>query len=113
MLFRSFSFTKPYSEKTAQLIDEEVKVLIDGQYVRAIEMLKKNKKGHEKLANLLLDREVIFSEDLEAIFGKRQWDKKHVINENENAADEKRVKEKSNPAENTEVIIPDIKPSVA
>ena len=108
-----FTFTKPYSEKTAQLIDEEVKVLIDGQYARAVEVLKKSKKGHEKLANLLLEREVIFSEDLEAIFGKRPWDKKHVINENENAGDEKRVKEKSNQAENTEVVIPDIKPSVA
>jgi len=84
-----FSFTKPYSEKTAQLIDEEVKVLIDGQYVRALEVLKKNSKGHEKLADLLLEREVIFSEDLETIFGKRPWDKKHVIPENGNAETEK------------------------
>ena len=77
-----YSFTKPYSEKTAQLIDEEVKVLIDAQYIRALEVLKNNSKGHEKLANLLLEREVIFSEDLEEIFGKRPWDKKHVIPEN-------------------------------
>ncbi|HSH20220.1 MAG TPA: ATP-dependent zinc metalloprotease FtsH, partial [Draconibacterium sp.] len=77
-----YSFTKPYSEKTAELIDEEVKVIIDEQYARAVEVLKKNKDGHEKLANLLLEREVIFSEDLEEIFGKRPWDKKHVIPEN-------------------------------
>ena len=77
-----YSFTKPYSEKTAELIDAEVKVLIDGQYVRALEVLKKNEAGHAKLANLLLEREVIFSEDLEDIFGKRPWDKKHVIPEN-------------------------------
>jgi AFG3 family protein len=90
-----FSFTKPYSEKTAQLIDEEVKVLIDSQYVRAIDVLIKNKKGHEKLANLLLEREVIFSEDLETIFGKRPWDKKHVIPENGIAEPEKSVSEKT------------------
>ena len=77
-----FSFTKPYSEKTAQLIDDEVKIIIDAQYQRALEILKKNAKGHEKLADLLLEREVIFSEDLETIFGKRPWEKKHVIPEN-------------------------------
>ena len=77
-----YSFTKPYSEKTAELIDEEVKVLIDSQYARALEVLRKNEEGHRKLANLLRDREVIFSEDLEDIFGKRPWDRKHVIPEN-------------------------------
>ncbi len=77
-----FSFTKPYSEKTAELIDEEVKSLIESQYKRAIDVLTKNREGHEKLANLLLEREVIFSEDLEVIFGKRPWEKKHVIPEN-------------------------------
>jgi len=91
-----YSFTKPYSEKTAQLIDDEVKVIIDEQYVRALEVLKKNNKGHEKLANLLLEREVIFSEDLEAIFGKRPWEKKHVIPENGNAEPGKSTVEKIN-----------------
>ena len=76
-----YSFTKPYSEKTAELIDEEVKKIIDSQYERAIKVLKENAEGHAKLANLLLEREVIFSEDLEAIFGKRPWDKKHLIPE--------------------------------
>ena len=94
-----YAFTKPYSEKTAQIIDEEVKVLIDSQYVRALEVLKKNKKGHEKLADLLLEREVIFSEDLEAIFGKRPWDKKHVIPENGLTETEKIETENSKPVE--------------
>ncbi len=71
-----YSFTKPYSEKTAELIDSEVKSIIDGQYNRAKRVLKENLEGHEKLAQLLLEREVIFSEDLEVIFGKRIWDKK-------------------------------------
>ncbi len=70
------TFTKPYSEKTAELIDEEVKKLIDEQYVRAKKVLKENEEGHKKLAKLLLEREVIFSEDLQNIFGKRPWDKK-------------------------------------
>jgi AFG3 family protein len=108
-----YAFTKPYSEKTAQIIDEEVKVLIDSQYVRALEVLNKNKKGHEKLANLLLEREVIFSEDLEAIFGKRPWDKKHVIPENGLTEPEQSSAESDNPEANKQVVTPDIKPSVA
>ncbi len=77
-----YSFTKPYSEKTAELIDEEVKKIIDRQYERALDILKKNAEGHAKLADLLLEREVIFSEDLEAIFGKRPWEPKHIIADN-------------------------------
>ena len=87
-----FTFTKPYSEKTAELIDSEVKILIDSQYQRAKQVLKENSEGHAKLANLLLEREVIFSEDLEEIFGKRPWDKKHVISENGNGNGEEPVK---------------------
>src|SRR5690606_33581841 len=70
-----YTFSKPYSEKTAELIDEEVKSLIDEQYHRAKRVLIEHSEGHKKLADLLLEREVIFSEDLEAIFGKRPWDK--------------------------------------
>ena len=70
-----YSFVKPYSEKTAELIDAEAKKIIDEQYSRALRTLRDNAEGHQKLANLLLEREVIFSEDLEAIFGKRLWDK--------------------------------------
>ncbi len=67
-----FSFSKPYSEKTAELIDKEAKKLIDGAYKRALEILRQHKEGHKKLSEQLLEREVIFSEDLEAIFGPRK-----------------------------------------
>ncbi|MDD2380360.1 MAG: ATP-dependent zinc metalloprotease FtsH, partial [Mariniphaga sp.] len=79
-----YNFTKPYSEKTAELIDEEVKKIIDEQYERAKNVLRENAEGHKKLAQLLLEREVIFSEDLEHIFGKRPWDKKIIEPENHN-----------------------------
>lgn len=68
-----YSFTKPYSEKTAELIDDEVSKLIDQQYARAKKILSKNKEGLIKLAELLLEKEVIFTEDLEKIFGKRKF----------------------------------------
>jgi len=67
-----FSFSKPYSEKTAELIDQEVNRLIETQYERAKKVLIDNKTGLEKLAQQLLEKEVIFSEDLEKIFGKRK-----------------------------------------
>ena len=70
---QEYSFNKPYSEKTAEAIDEEVKGLIDAQYERAMSILKKNKKGLTELAEILLEKEVIFSDDLEGIFGKRPW----------------------------------------
>ena len=66
-------FHKPYSEKTAELIDNEVKSLIAEQYERAKRILLEKCEGHRQLANLLLDREVIFAEDAEHIFGKRPW----------------------------------------
>jgi AFG3 family protein len=67
-----YGFTKPYSEKTAELIDQEVNLIIAESYVRAKEVLKSNMKGLTELAELLLEKEVIFSEDLERIFGKRK-----------------------------------------
>lgn len=67
-----FTFGKPYSEKTAESIDKEVKDLIDKAYVHSKNILTENKEGLTKLAELLLDREVIFSEDLETIFGPRK-----------------------------------------
>jgi cell division protease FtsH len=67
-----YSFSKPYSEKTAELIDKEVKLLIDKAYNRTKKILAENKEKLAELANLLLNREVIFSEDLEKIFGKRK-----------------------------------------
>lgn len=68
-----YSFTKPYSEKTAELIDIEVKDLVEGAYVRVKQMLMDYKDQHHQVAELLLEREVIFSEDMERILGKRPW----------------------------------------
>jgi AFG3 family protein len=69
-----YSFNKPYSEKTAEMIDNEVNIIIEEQYKRAIIILKENLEGLTKLGEQLLEKEVIFSEDLEKIFGKRKWD---------------------------------------
>lgn len=69
-----FNFTKPYSERTAELIDQEVKQIVEESYARAKSVLKQNLKGLTELAELLLEKEVIFSEDLERIFGKRKAD---------------------------------------
>lgn len=76
-----YSFSKPYSEKTAELIDSESKLLIETQYVRALEILTEHKEGHQKLSELLLEKEVIFSEDLENVFGKRKWGKPLMVAE--------------------------------
>lgn len=70
-----YSFTKPYSEKTAEVIDSEVNVIINQEYERAKKILSSNAEGHKKLAELLLEREVIFTEDLELVFGPRPWNK--------------------------------------
>jgi cell division protease FtsH len=71
-----YAFQKPYSEKTAEVIDYEVRKIVESGYHRAKSILTENKEKLEKLANLLLEREVIFREDLEDIFGKRPWDHK-------------------------------------
>lgn len=70
---QDWGFTKPYSEETARLIDLEVQSIVNEQYERAKDILLKNAEGHNKLAQVLLEREVIYSEDVEAIFGKRAW----------------------------------------
>lgn len=75
------TFTKPYSEETAKVIDEEVSKLIEEQYQRALKILSENKDKLTQLANKLLEAEVIFREDLESIFGKRAWDKQEEIAE--------------------------------
>ena len=86
----NYGFTKPYSEKTAELIDQEAKSLVDVQYKRAIEILKENHEGHTKLAERLIEKEVIFGEDLKEIFGKRPWDKEELDdNDNRRAIDTK------------------------
>lgn len=70
---QAYGFTKPYSEDTARLIDEEVARIINEQYERAKDILRKYAEGHDKLADVLFSREVIFTEDVEKIFGKRRW----------------------------------------
>lgn len=83
-----YSFSKPYSERTAELIDEEVKRMINEQYTRAKELLSKHKEGHNQLAQLLVEKEVIFAEDVEQIFGKRPWASRseEIMNQEEDKA---------------------------
>lgn len=69
-----YSFGKPYSEQTAKLIDEEISKLVETQYARAVHILTENRDKLDALAQKLLEKEVIFREDLEEIFGKRAWD---------------------------------------
>lgn len=70
-----YNFSKPYSEDTAMIIDKEISALIESQYQRAIQILEENKDKLNQLADILIDKEVIFKDDLEAIFGKRPFDK--------------------------------------
>lgn len=73
------ALTKPYSERTAQNIDSEVKAIVDGAYQRALETLQTHRDGLTQLAELLLEREVIFAEDLEKIFGKRKGEQRKEL----------------------------------
>ena len=68
-----YAFNKPYSEHTAEVIDQEVQMLINEQYARAKALLREHQEGHNQLAQLLIEKEVIFAEDVERIFGKRPW----------------------------------------
>lgn len=68
-----YAFNKPYSEHTAEMIDQEVQKMIATQYERAKDLLRQHQEGHAQLAQLLIEREVIFAEDVEKIFGKRPW----------------------------------------
>jgi cell division protease FtsH len=70
---QEYSFQRPYSDTTARIIDEEVQQIINEQYARAKEILSEHREGHAQLAQLLVDREVIFADDVEKIFGKRPW----------------------------------------
>ena len=82
----SYGFTKPYSENRAQAIDEEVQAIIDGQYERARKILHQYEQGHHELADLLQQREVIYTEDAERIFGPRQWQSRTEAILNDEAA---------------------------
>ena len=110
-----YSFTKPYSEHTAELIDQEVQNMISEQYTRAKELLKEHSEGHNQLAQLLIEREVIFAEDVERIFGKRPWTSRseEIMAANEQAEAAKQLENKqetSEPAEST-VEKPEEKPA--
>ena len=83
-----YGFTKPYSEKTAELIDQEAKELIEEQYNRAVKILSDNKEELSQLAGKLLEREVIFGEDLEDIFGKRKWGIENLVESEQNPQSE-------------------------
>ena len=103
---QDWGFTKPYSEETSRIIDTEVQKIINEQYERAKSILSTNKKGHDQLANVLLEREVIYSEDVEAIFGKRPWiSRSEEILEQEEKAKEK--KEEENKTETTTEDLPE------
>ncbi len=80
-----YNFQRPYSETTAKVMDDEVLEMINSQYERAKRLLTEHKEGHNKLAQLLIEREVIFAEDVENIFGKRQWVSRsqEIMNEQE------------------------------
>ncbi|HQG56463.1 MAG TPA: ATP-dependent zinc metalloprotease FtsH, partial [Bacteroidales bacterium] len=97
-----FNFTKPYSEKTAELIDKEVKKIVDEAYQRALNVLEKNKKGLVKLAELLLEKEVIYSEDLEKIFGKRKAEVVKPAGETVSGEKEKKDSEITEPVDETD-----------
>jgi len=77
---QEWQFTKPYSEKTAEIIDEEIKKLVESQYQRALEILRQNKDKLVELAKRLMEKEVIFREDLEEILGPRPHEAKKAEN---------------------------------
>jgi ATP-dependent metalloprotease FtsH len=90
---QEYSFTKPYSEKTAQIIDEEVRSIVEKAYQQALELLKVNKDKVDKLAGVLLEKEVIFRENLEEIFGKRTFEI-DIQRDKEREQEKERMKEK-------------------
>lgn len=102
---QNYGFIKPYSEERARVIDEEVSRIIAEQYERAKEILSQHEEGHRELTDVLLTREVIFTDDVERIFGKRPW---HSRTEEimEVAADEKKEPANDNAEENGDEVTP-------
>ena len=90
-----FNFSKPYSEETAQIIDAEISKIIEGQYKRAIEILQEHKDKLILLANRLLEKEVIFKDDLEKIFGKRPFEVEAKVEESADNTENKETSEDS------------------
>lgn len=87
-----YTFTKPYSERTAQIIDEEISRIIENQYERAIDILKKHKSELTELAEILMEKEVIFEDNLVKIFGKRPFEKELPIEELKKIEEDKKTK---------------------
>jgi ATP-dependent metalloprotease FtsH len=109
-----YNFTKPYSEKTSELIDKEISNLIESQYQRALDLLEANKDKLTQLAEILLDKEVIFKDDLQKIFGDRPFDKKEEVplvtkkgadapNSSEEQDDDKTASDGTDTAEDNEI----------
>ena len=94
-------FTKPYSEKTAQIIDEEISSIVEEQYQRAIKVIENNKEKLTELAKLLLEKEVIFGDDLKRIFGKRPFIKSPIAISN-SKKEETRIKALKDASKNQE-----------
>jgi cell division protease FtsH len=82
-----YSFSKPYSEDTARIIDSEISTLIEAQYQRAIQLLTEHKDKLIELADILIEKEVIFKDDLETIFGKRPFDKEIIVEDSKPTED--------------------------
>ena len=97
-----YSFNRPYSEKTAETIDNEVHAMINEQYERAKELLREHKEGHAELAKILMEREVIFAEDVEKIFGKRPWASRSEEIFADNKTADENITEETQPAETAE-----------
>ncbi len=98
-----YTFNNPYSEKTAEIIDEEISKIIEEQYQRAIDILEKHKPELIRLAEILIEKEVIFEDDLITIFGKREFEERVLVKRNQKKSDNKTSEEKNKTAEsNTE-----------
>lgn len=107
---QGYGFTKPYSEETSLLIDKEVQAMINSQYERAKHLLREHTEGHNKLADLLLEKEVIFATDLKDIFGTRPWTSRSEeiqkeVEHNTAKAEEKEKQEKIEKESDTETEI--------
>ena len=102
---QEYNFQKPYSETTAKVMDEEVMKLIAEQYDRAKKILTEHKEGHNQLAQLLIDREVIFAEDVERIFGKRPWASRstEIMGEQDKESEQPEAPETSESSDYTEI----------
>ena len=87
-----FGFTKPYSEETAKQIDEEISKIVEREYKRALSLLRKHKKKLTELAEHLLEKEVIFKDDLVTIFGKRPFEKENTVEDKIESSSTKKIK---------------------